>query len=62
MVHLHKYQGSDMGVVCIVAAGVAWILVFEPQWITNHWTHWLFGDWIDDDDDHRRSAGGGSDA
>ena len=50
-----------MGVVCIVAAGVAWILIFEPQWITNHWRHWLFGDWIDDDD-HRRSAGGKSNA
>jgi hypothetical protein len=36
-----------MGSVIILAAGIAWILFFEPAWITNHWFHWLFGSWFD---------------
>jgi len=38
-----------MGVICIIAVGVAWILIFEPKWVTNHWYHWLFGPWIDEE-------------
>ena len=30
----------------VVAAGISWILLFEPRWITNHWAHWLLPDWL----------------
>ena len=30
-----------IGIAIIVLAGLAWILYFEPGWITNHWNHWL---------------------
>jgi hypothetical protein len=33
-----------MGILLIGAAGLAWVLLFEPEWMTNHWRHWLFWD------------------
>lgn len=35
-----------MGILLIASAPLAWIFVFEPGWITNHWMHWLFGLWL----------------
>lgn len=37
-----------MGLLLIASAGTAWILLFEPKWITNHWAHWLLGPWLGD--------------
>ena len=31
-----------MGYVILIAAPVSWILLNEPDWLTNHWRHWLF--------------------
>lgn len=31
-----------MAYLLIAGAGLSWILVFEPEWITNHWRHLLF--------------------
>jgi hypothetical protein len=30
-----------IGSIIILGAGLAWILYYEPQWLTNHWYHWL---------------------
>lgn len=30
-----------MGIALILAAGLGWILLFEPKWLTNHWAHWI---------------------
>jgi len=31
-----------MGLVLIAGAGVFWILMCEPKWVTNHMSHWLW--------------------
>ena len=30
-----------MGYALIGFAAVAWILLYEPDWIMNHWSHWM---------------------
>ncbi len=30
-----------MGLLLMASAGFSWILLFEPEWITNHWCHWI---------------------
>jgi hypothetical protein len=30
-----------VGELIIGCAGLAWILYFHPEWIVNHWFHWL---------------------
>lgn len=29
-----------IGLFMAAAAG-CWIMVFHPEWITNHWAHWF---------------------
>jgi len=31
-----------IGYFIIVLAGFGWIVYFNPEWLTNHWRHWLF--------------------
>jgi len=37
-----------MGYLIILAAGLSWLMLVHPEWLTNHWAHWLFPFWIDD--------------
>jgi hypothetical protein len=30
-------------VIAIVSGGLAVIMLTNPEWVTNHWKHWLFG-------------------
>ncbi len=30
-----------MGYVLLIAGGLVAILLYKPEWITNHWYHWL---------------------
>lgn len=32
-----------MGMILITAGGLGWIMVFEPEWLKNHWYHWTIG-------------------
>ncbi len=31
-------------IVLVVSVWLTWILIFQPEWATNHWLHWLRGD------------------
>lgn len=30
-----------VGLLLIALAALAWMLLLHPDWITNHWYHWL---------------------